>query len=257
MIFEVDTQLVLQVYVIYGLLMIFMGYLGYKIISRKRTRLSITCALFYLIIVIMFAFNMAYRGINDHRLNIILNTLTFTLGMFGLLFLFLFNQILLKSEKVFTLKKQMIVILIWIALLSVFFILMANGHVAFEYEDPVTGEVLGQYTLADTESVPAVRDRGQPIWTWTFGIYGLVITQGLYILIYLTASRLKKKMGDSKYARKYTYNIIGCLIFDVLPIGATLSNVYGGAMRTIYLAASLLVIPGAILVYKGLKTEKE
>ncbi len=242
-----------QVFGIYGSMMVFFIIIGYKILKRRRSRLSLTCSMFYFLVAGAFLINIVYRVIGLHEVNIILNTMTFFLGCLGLLFLLLFNQILLKSEKVFTAKKQAAYIIGYLVLLSLYFVFMANGQVGFQYEDISTTEI---YTLADDPQLQ--EDLGVPVWKWPFAIYGLIITQIVYGWTMYTGIKLRKKMGNTQFAKKYTYNLIGEMLFDVVPVGTILVNTINSELgRTILPLVSLMVIPAAILVYKGLKSEKK
>ena len=60
-----DPALV-QVFGIFGFVAAFFFYLGYKLISRKKTRLSYTCASFYLISAFGLILNIIQRIIDKH-----------------------------------------------------------------------------------------------------------------------------------------------------------------------------------------------
>ena len=78
----------------------------------------------------------------------------------------------------------------------------------------------------------------------------------MMVLIVNTGLKLKKKMGDTKFGKKYILFIYGTLLFDIMPIGATLANLINTpTARLAYLVSTVLTIPGAWLIYVGLRQE--
>ena len=103
-----------------------------------------------------------------------------------------------------------------------------------------------------------VEDVGVPIYSTVFGVYMLIVSQIAFIFIIYSAIELKKSMGDTKFAKKYIFNIIGILLFDIILFGNIISNtVNDPGLRGAFLIISIVVIPAAFMVYFGLKKEDE
>ncbi|UYP46702.1 hypothetical protein NEF87_002987 [Candidatus Lokiarchaeum ossiferum] len=244
---------ILQTFLINGSIMMMFLFWGYKIIARKRTRISLTLAGVFIIPAIGLFINILYRGFDNLQFNIIGNILTISLTIIGILQLFFFNQILFKSQKAFTLSKQFQYIGLFLVLLLGLFLIGIFGGVQWQYDS-------GLNDIGYSTRLQDPLDVGVPVWSLAFCIYGLVISQSIAIAVIFSGFRLFKQMGgkSSKYSRKFIYSIIGILLMDLIVIGNfifnTLNNPTG---RTILLIVSITIIPAGFLLYAGLKEEKQ
>ena len=239
---------ILQVYLIYGLIFIMFSYFAIKALIRKRNRTSITLALIFIIPALGILTNIVYRTIDNYEFNLIGNKITIALSCLGLINIYFFEELVSKSQVSFSLRKQVIIFAVYAALLSVLFFI-PNG-VDFEY-----GGTLGieGYNSRDVD------DLGVPVWSTAFFLYGLIISQTLIIwLIYITVKQYKEFGKDSKFGRKYIQTLIGMILMDIVIVGSFVFNwLNSPAGRTLNLILGIFIFPAGFLLYLGLKQEKE
>ena len=242
------STVILQVYLIYGLIFVMFSYFAIKALIRKRNRISITLALVFIIPALGILTNILYRTFDNYQFNLIGNKITIVLSCLGLINIYFFVELVSKSQVSFSLKKQLIIFAIYAALLSVLFFI-PNG-VIFEYK---TGLGIQGYTLSDPD------DLGVPVWSLAFFLYGLILSQALIIwLIYITVKQYMEFGKDSTYGKKYIQTLIGMILMDVVIVGSYISNWRNTSIgRTINLVAGICIFPAAILLYLGLRQEKE
>jgi hypothetical protein len=241
---------ILQTFLINGTIMVMFILMGLKIVSRKRTRLSITLAMFFLVEASGLLVNVLYRVIDDYEFNIIGNKITIFLNSLGVINLLCFNLMLLKSEKVFTLNKQLMITIGYAIALGVLFFIPEGVEWAYESGRGLTG-----YNTRATDPL----DVGVPVWSLYFGLYGLIVSQISFVFIISSAIQLYRSMGgsNSKFGKKYISNIIGILLFDVILAGNFLFNTWNDPTgRLALLIVSITIIPGALMVYWGLKKDE-
>ena len=244
------STVVLQVYLIYGLIFIMSSYFAIKALMRKRNRISITLAMIFLIPALGILANILYRTIDTYEFNLIGNKITIVLSCLGLINIYFFAELVSKSQVSFSLPKQLIIFAIYAALLSVLFII-PNG-VEFEYGGVPGIEGYNNRDLIDL-------DLGVPVWTTEFFLYGLIVSQVLIIwLIYITVKQYKEFGKDSVYGKKYIQTLIGMILMDIVIVGSFVFNWLNTPIgRTINLVAGIFIFPAAILLYLGLRQEKE
>ena len=242
------SKVILQVYLIYGLIFIMFSYFAIKTLIRNRNRISITLSLVFIIPALGILTNILYRTIDTYQFNLIGNKITIVLSCLGLINIYFFVELVSKSQVSFKLSKQIIIFVIYAALLSVLFFI-PNG-VEFEYD---TGSGIQGYNLRDSD------DLGFPVWSTSFFLYGLIISQVLIIwLIFITVKQYKEFGKDSKYGRKYIQTLIGMILMDIVIVGSFVFNWLNTPIgRTINLVAGIFIFPAAILLYLGLRQEKE
>ncbi len=244
------STVILQVYLIYGLIFIMFSYFAIKALIRTRNRISITLSLVFIIPALGILTNILYRTIDTYNFNLIGNKITIILSCLGLINIYFFVELVSKSQVSFPLWKQITIFVIYAILLSVLFFI-PNG-VEFEYNG-VPG--IEGY---DTRVLDPL-DLGVPVWTTTFFLYGLIISQALIIwLIYITVKQYKEFGKDSKFGRKYIQTLIGMILMDIVIVGSFVFNYINIPIgRTINLVAGICIFPAAILLYLGLRQEKE
>ena len=242
------STVILQVYLIYGLIFIMFSYFAIKALIRKRNRISITLALVFIIPAIGILTNILYRTIDNYEFNLIGNKITIALSCLGLINIYFFEELVSKSQISFSLRKQLIIFAIFAALLSVLFFI-PNG-VVFEYE---SGLGIQGYNSRDVD------DLGVPVWSTAFFLYGLILSQALIIwLIYITVQQYKEFGKDSKFGRKYIQTLIGMILMDLVIIGSFVFNWLNSPVgRTLNLIVGICIFPAAILLYLGLRQERE
>jgi len=125
------STVILQVYLIYGLIFIMFSYFAIKALIRTLNRISITLALVFIIPALGILTNILYRTIDTYEFNLIGNKITIALSCLGLINIYFFVELVSKSQVSFPLRKQITIFVIYAALLSVLFFI-PNG-VEFEY----------------------------------------------------------------------------------------------------------------------------
>ncbi len=230
--FELTPIRAFTVYGAQGILFAFLLFLAYKILNRDRKRLNIILSLYYLFVVIGVLINFVYAPLEDDVIVRILNFLT-NFFIFGAsIFIVVFELILLKSEKVITFPKQLLIILIYeIALFCMIFFVFV----------PEWGVTLNPTTLAPTWSIP-------------FLIYlVLVVTLGSVIPILYFALQISKKFEDEILRKRWKFFIIGVCALFIFMYGIFISNTLDNStIRTAMGALGLiLAITGGYLIYYG------
>ncbi len=244
------STVILQVYLIYGLIFIMFSYFAIKALIRNRSRISITLSLVFIIPALGILTNILYRTIDTYEFNIIGNKITIVLSCLGLINIYFFVELVSKSQVSFKLWKQITMFVIYAALLSVLFFI-PNG-VEFEYDGVPGIEGYKNRDLIDL-------DLGVPVWTTTFFLYGLILSQAVIIwLIFIIVKQYKEFGKDSIYGRKYIQTVIGMILMDIVIVGSFVFNWLNTPIgRTINLVAGIFIFPAAILLYLGLRQEKE
>jgi len=241
---------ILQTFLINGTIMIMFLIFGVLIMKRKRTRQTMTLSAVFLVPALGLFINILYRAIDVYAFNLVGNVITIYLTSFGLFNLLMFNLMLLKSGKAFTTVKQLLYTAlygIWLA--GLFLIGLKYGGVEWEY----TG-VSGMAGFLGRSTDPL--DVGLPVWSVTFMIYGLIVSQSGAFTVLYTGLRLYKQMGgrDSKYSKKFIRAITGVILMDIVVVGNFIFNTLNtGLGRTILLVMSICIIPAGFFLYFGLR----
>ncbi len=230
--FELTATRAFTVYGAQGILFAFLLFLAYKILKRDRKRLNIILSLYYLSAVIGLFVNFVYAPLEDDKIVRILNFVT-NFFIFGAsIFLVVFELILLKSEKVITLPKQLLVILIYgIAMFCMIFFVFV----------PDWGVTLNTKTLA-------------PIWSIPFFIYlVLVVTLGSVIPTLYFAFQISKKFEDEVLRKRWKFFIIGVCALFIFIYGIFISNTLNDDTIRLVMGALglILAITGGYLIYYG------
>ncbi|WP_371802649.1 hypothetical protein [Candidatus Lokiarchaeum ossiferum] len=244
------STVILQVYLIYGLIFILFTILGFKILSRKRTRISITLSLTFLVPAVGILINIIYRTVDNYAFNLIGNKLTIIFSCLGLVNVYSFIKMIEKSKESFYLKKQVVISLVYFVLLLV--LLLIPEGVDFEY-----GGVAGISGYNSRSLDPL--DLGVPVWSNTFFIYGIIVSQLMTgLIIYLGVKQYNEMGKMGVFGKKYIQTLIGIILMDLVIIGSFLFNWLNSDIgRTIHLIISLCIVPSAIFLYLGLKQEKK
>ncbi|MHA1619439.1 MAG: hypothetical protein ACTSVZ_09160, partial [Promethearchaeota archaeon] len=210
------STVVLQVFLIYGLIFILFVYLGMRALLRKRNRISITLSMVFLIPALGILTNILYRAIDTYEFNLIGNKLTISLSCLGLIFIYFFSRIITDSQKAFPLQKQIIIFIIYATLLSVLFFI--PNAVEFEYD---TGLGIDGYNSRSLDPL----DLGVPVWSTAFFLYGLILSQAIIAFMIFTGVKQYQSIGKgSVYGRKYIQTLIGMILMDIVIVGSFVFN---------------------------------
>ena len=230
---SLDFTRIITVYVVQGLMGLIYLYLGIKTLKRDRKRLNVIFAAFYLSIAIGTFINWIYAPLEDLPPVLYLNFLTNFSMFFGVIFLVIFNLILLRSEKVITTNKQLIIIIGYGLILGV-----------------------GMFVLIHIPETKVTFDpeKYSPIWPLGFYLYVTIVvnslagTPALILLI-----QVSKKFEDQELKKKYKFFSIGVVEILLFANLIFLSNLLNNAtFRTVSAAIGfVLVVSAAYLMYNG------
>ncbi|MGV9173793.1 MAG: hypothetical protein ACOC35_14695 [Promethearchaeia archaeon] len=228
---EIGITRILQIFVFQLFIGLFFVYLGVEILKKNKSRLNITFGLFYLFPATGVFLNIIYSLIDIHIAVVILNYLTnFSISV-STIFLYCTNKILLESEKVFSKKKQIRIILIYA-------IALAFMGIFYPFDE---GVMISEAT------------EWRPVWQFSILIYVyIVLTFGLIGIIH-TSIKILKDFKDEKLHKKWKIFIIGVIGLFTYMYGAYLSNyIDQEAFRVGFNIFGITLILWIYLIYYGI-----
>lgn len=235
--FQLTAMRFLTIYIAQGFIFVFFLFLAIKILKRDRKRLNVIFSGFYISPVIGFLVNFIYGPLTDVNLVLLLNFVTNFGIYYSAIFLVVFDLILLKSEKVITTTKQILILLGYgIAMFCMIFFLFIPG---------------AGVTLNATWS---------PVWALPFFIYVvLVVSIGAVIPFLYLSFQIHKKFEDDLLKKKWKYFIYGFCCLIVFMYGIFISNTLNDATFRIImgLIGLVLAIAGGYLMYTGVGRQLE
>lgn len=195
---------IITIYVAQGLVCAWFAYLAYRILKRDRKRLNVIFAGFYLSAVIGLIFNFIYGPIAEEGIILVLSYLTYFGVFYSPIFLVVFDLILLKSEKVITPIKQMLLFVGFgiFMFCMIFFIITPNWGVNLN------------------ESTD-----WSPIWHFPFFLY-LATGEAIFVLIpiFYLSFQIYKKFEDEQLKQKWKFFIYGYCALIIFMYGIMISN---------------------------------
>ncbi len=229
------TSRIITIYIAQGLLFVFFLFLAYKILKRDRKRLNIIFSAFYLFPVFGTLINFIYGPIDIPEIVKILNFVT-NFGIFyAPIFLVVFDLILLKSEKVITTAKQLLVFIIFgIAMFGMLILLFIP-----ECGVQIDGSEVSKWS---------------PVWSLCFFLYVILIeTIGAVIPIYYLSIKIYKKFEDKVLQKKWKFFIYGFTALVIFMYGIFISNTLNNATFRIIMGVIglILALGGGYLIYYG------
>ncbi len=231
-----DISRIIQVYVVQGFIAVFFLYLAYNIFKRDRKRLNLLFGLSFIFVTIGLINNMIYALIQFELALLVFNFITnFSVG-FGLIFLTIFNLILLRSEKVITVKVQNLIILVYGILLFSMIIFLP----------------LGGMTINETTNYRAV-------WSLPYYLYVIiVISIGGVIPTLITSVIIYIQFTDVDLKKRWKYFIIGTSGLYIYMYGAFTTNLLNiELLRLIWSVVSLSIVIFIYLMYYGVGRQLE
>ncbi|UCC18562.1 MAG: hypothetical protein JSV62_10675 [Promethearchaeota archaeon] len=227
-----DPIRVLTIYVAQGLVLVTFAYLAFRILKRDRKRLNLIFSGFYISATIGIIFNWIYGPIANLEVVLILNYFTNFGVFYSPIFFVVFDLILLKSEKVITTTKQVLILLGFgiYMFCMIFFVLAGVGW--------------GVSFNADWA----------PVWELPFFLY-LTLGETFFAigpLLYLSF-QIYNKFEDEQLKKKWKYFILGVCAMIGFMYGIFFSNFLDIKMvRTLMGAIGvILAIIGGYLMYNG------
>lgn len=230
---------VITIYVAQMFVFVWFAYLAYRILSRDRKRLNVIFSGFYLSAVVGNIFNFIYGPIANEEIVLVLNFLT-NFGLFyAPIFLVVFDLILLKSEKIITTSKQLLILIGYGILMfcMIFFVLTPGWGV----------------TLNDTTE-------WAPVWELPFFLY-VILVESIFAVgpvLYLSL-RVYNKFEDEQLKKKWKSFIYGFCAMMIFLYAIFISNFLNqAAVRTIAVGIGLIcAIIGGYLMYNGVGRQLE
>ena len=217
-----DLSRFIQVFVVQGLVGFFYLFIGYKIIRRERREINFILSSFYFVVVIGVILNIIYVAFFNETVTLVLHFITYYFFCLSLIFLLIFVLILLKSDKIITLKKQVTIFTIYALLLIVLWFIP-------------DGLKLNEVTW-------------KPEWSWSFFTYNIVICSSIAIgpTIYISF-KIYRSFQKDILKKKWTFFLLGIFGDFFLYYGTSLSNTL--ADPTFRLIWSIVSLPTLITIY--------
>lgn len=200
------------------------------VLLRSRKELNQIFSLFFISIAISTFFNVIYASLRINWLVKILHILTYYFFCWAMVFLLLFNLMVLKSEVVIHRKKQLKLILVWSLILLGLFIF----------------GLLGGVKIDETTN-------WKPSWELSFFLYGIIVCIGFMIIPTIYFSIQVYLTFDQKELKKrWRLFILGTLIYYFIWGGASLVNfVANETFRSVWSIILLMAFFSIYILYYG------
>ncbi|TXT61422.1 MAG: conserved membrane protein of unknown function [Promethearchaeota archaeon] len=231
---QIDLFRFLQIYVIQGFLLAIFLYLAYKILRYKKKRLNRVFSRFYISSSIGVLINFIYAPLQIQGFEtvvLILNFLTNFFIVYSLTFFLIFLLILLRSEKFLTVRKELIIEIVYgIIFFSLIFFLPFGG------------------VKIDAST------NWKPVYSLPFYLYLTIILIIFMIIPILYVSfKIYNDFTDELLKKKWQYFLFGIISLIVFMFGTFTANFLNiEAFRSAWsIIAGILVLLGSYLVYYG------
>ena len=235
--FPYDIVRILQVYLVQGLVFLFFVYLSILILKRDKKRLNRIFSGFYILVSIGLLFNFIYTPLRSDDLVLVIEILNFITNyclLLGPIFLVIFQLILLKSEKIITEKKQLIIIFSY----SVFLLSMI-------------GFMFGEETGVDITGPNWVPIYHLPIYIYLVVVHSISST---IPTIYLSTI-IYKKLEDPTIRNKWRFFMVGIHSLNIFMYGTyssyILEVILPGFRFGWSIVGLILVVTGGYMVFYG------
>ena len=224
--FQMDPARFITVYIVQLGMGIIYFLIGLLILKRDTKRLNQLFATFYLLSASATIINVIYVSLTINPWVKYLHILTFYLFCFAIVYLLIFNLILLKSEKVFPIKKHNLIALIYGGLL--FGLVFIPKGVTID---------------ASTE--------WRPVWSLPFLIYALVVlTCCATVPTTYYSLQVYKKLENEELKKRWAFNIVAILgYFAILYLTSVSNYLNNPTFRLITSIAGLSLFVTAYLLF--------
>jgi hypothetical protein len=229
----------ITVYIAQGIILLVFLYLAIRILLRDRKRLNIIFAGLYISPAIGLLINFIYAPMTDEFIVLILNFFT-NFGLFyAPIFIVVFDLILLKSEKIISTSKQLMILFIYgIAMFSMVFLLFIPGF----------GVTINSGT------------NWSPVWSLPFFLYVVFVeTIGALIPSLYFSFQIYKKFEDEVLKKKWRFFIFGFIALMTFMYAIFISNFLGDPTIRLIIGVMglILAILGGFLMYFGVGKQIE
>lgn len=218
----------IQVYVVQLGMGIFYFFIGLVILKRDTKRLNQLFATFYILSASAAILNVIYASVFIVPAVKILHFLTYFLFCFAIIYLLIFNLIILKSEKIFTIKKHNIIAGTYAVLLFVL-ILIPGGITINKSTD------------------------WKPVWSLPFLIYALIVVSCCAIIPTTYFSiQVYRELEDKTVKKKWAFYILATFGYFAILYVTSISNFLNDpTFRLITSIAGLSLFGTAFLLFYG------
>ena len=221
--YQMDLSRFITVYIVQLGMGIIYFIIGLMILKRDTKRLNQLFATFYLLSASATIINVIYVSLFINPVVKILHFITYFLFCFAIIYLLVFNLIILKSEKIFTITKHNIIAGTYAALLFVL-ILIPGGIIINE----------------STE--------WKPVWSLPFLIYATTYY----------SMKIYKKLEDKTLKKKWAFYILATFGYFAILYLSSISNFLNDpTFRLITSIAGLSLYGTAFLLYYGVGKQIE
>ncbi|MHA1728088.1 MAG: hypothetical protein ACTSWY_05090 [Promethearchaeota archaeon] len=223
---------IILIYGVYGGIIILFSYFSFSVLKRDpKNRILQMFSLFLMFSVLGLIDTLVYRTLDTLGNTIfteIGNRISMFLNTFTLVFLLLFNMIILKGDLEFTRQKIITYTVIYALICSPLLFIPAVYFTADQARDSV--------------------------YTYAMPIYGLIIAIATFLYILKIAFVLYRQFTDKKLRRRYLNTILAICMFMWVLIGTYLANwLNNPTFRLIFTISALIIYPAGILLYQGMK----
>jgi len=222
---------VVQVFIIFLGGGTFFLILSFLVLRKNHHRLNFTMCGFFVFIFLGGLFNAIYALLTTHvdeSTVVALHIITYIFFCLAQIFLLMFNLILWKSEKVITLKKQLIILSVYSALLFLLFFIP-------------DGVRINENTYY------------RPQWNLQFFIYANVVWIGFAMIPTMyTSLKLHKAFEDSKIKKRWKIYMIGTIMIYIELFGVGVMILINDPfLRLLWNIYDVSVLIGALFIYYG------
>jgi len=241
--FQYDIVRILQVYLVQGIVFLFFVSLSIIILKRDRKRLNKVFSGFYILISLGLLFNFIYTPMRGNDLAMVIEILNFITNyclLLGPIFLVVFQLVLLKSEKIITKKKQLVIIISYsIVLLS------------------LIGFMFGEETGVDITGPNWVPIYHLPIYIYLVVVHSIGST---IPTIYLS-TKIYRELKDTTLRNKWKFFIIGIHSLNIFMYGTYTSYILEVVLfgfRFVWsIVGLILVVAGGYMLFYGVGRQLE
>lgn len=232
-----NTTTIFLVYIVYGGIITLFLINGIKLLRRNRSsRITQVVSVAFFITALGLIGTLIYRTLEffgntdyyiiGHKFAVFSNNIS-------IIFLMIFNLIILKGNIILTDKKKGILIGIWVVLSSPIFYL-PEVYLGYRNDD---GSVVPQYDL--------------PITIYMLGLIGVWFV----ILIIITIKDFKR-FTDSAFRKKYIMFNTGIFMIVIIFAGNFIQNyLHQDIIRDIVTYMGVIIFPAGIMLYRGVRKE--
>ncbi|MFX1338264.1 MAG: hypothetical protein ACFFDK_06625 [Promethearchaeota archaeon] len=232
---QVDTARFIQIYVVQlgmGIIYIIFGLI---ILRRSTKRLNQLFSTFYLLSASATIINVVYVSLYVNPLVKILHFITYYLFCFAIVYLLIFTLIVLKSERVFTIKKHNLIAVIYGGFLL--------GLAPIGWYGGITIDASTNW---------------RPVWSLAFLVYALIVISGCIIPTLYYSIQVYKKFEDEIIKRKWLFYILAILgYFTILYISSISNYLNDPTFRLMTSISGLSLYATAFLLYYGVGRQIE